>query len=79
MFNERLQLRDGRMYVPNRLGLGFSLSEQAIAWTTVTEEFGKRAWLPFSARVRSFPVLDDRATGKMISRSTRTINSPFSL
>ena len=29
MFNERLQIKDGRMIVPNRPGLGFSLSEQA--------------------------------------------------
>lgn len=34
MFNERLQLHDGRMVVPNRPGLGFSLSEQARAWTS---------------------------------------------
>jgi class 3 adenylate cyclase len=34
LFNERLDIRDGRMYVPARLGLGFSLSEQARAWTT---------------------------------------------
>jgi L-talarate/galactarate dehydratase len=42
MFNERLELRGGRMHVPNRPGLGFSLSEQAIAWTVGSEEFGKR-------------------------------------
>ena len=42
MFNERLQIKDGRMVVPNRLGLGFSLSEQAIRWTSDTAEFGKR-------------------------------------
>ncbi len=29
MFNERLQIKDGRMIVPNRPGLGISLSEQA--------------------------------------------------
>ncbi|WP_305889365.1 hypothetical protein [Streptomyces rugosispiralis] len=33
MFNERLELRDGRMVIPNRGGLGLSLSEQAAAWT----------------------------------------------
>jgi L-talarate/galactarate dehydratase len=33
MFNERLELKNGRMLVPNRLGLGFSLSEQARRWT----------------------------------------------
>lgn len=42
MFNERLEIKDGRMIVPNRPGLGFSLSEQAVAWTTGTAEFGKR-------------------------------------
>ncbi|MFC9424377.1 mandelate racemase/muconate lactonizing enzyme family protein [Streptomyces sp. NPDC056987] len=36
MFNERLDIRDGRMIVPNRPGLGFSLSEQARAWTRET-------------------------------------------
>ncbi len=41
LFNERLENRGGRMIVPNRLGLGFSLSEQAQAWTTDTVEFGK--------------------------------------
>ena len=34
VFNERLQVRDGRMLVPNRPGLGVSLSDQARAWTT---------------------------------------------
>jgi L-alanine-DL-glutamate epimerase-like enolase superfamily enzyme len=42
MFNERLELRGGRMWVPNRPGLGFSLSEQAVAWTRDSAEFGKR-------------------------------------
>ncbi len=42
MFNEQLQLKDGRMWVPDRPGLGFTLSEQALAWTTETAEFGKR-------------------------------------
>jgi L-alanine-DL-glutamate epimerase-like enolase superfamily enzyme len=42
MFNEQLQLKDGRMWVPDRLGLGFSLSEQALRWTAETQEFGKR-------------------------------------
>ena len=32
-FNERLEVRGGRMIVPNRPGLGLSLSEQARAWT----------------------------------------------
>lgn len=34
MFNERLELQDGRMIVPNRPGLGLSLSEQARVWTS---------------------------------------------
>lgn len=42
MFNERLELRNGRMMVPNRPGLGFSLSEQALAWTVDRAEFGKQ-------------------------------------
>ncbi|MFJ7999532.1 mandelate racemase/muconate lactonizing enzyme family protein [Streptomyces sp. NPDC096310] len=33
MFNERLELREGRMIVPSRPGLGLSLSDQAHAWT----------------------------------------------
>ena len=40
LFNERLETRDGRMYVPNRPGLGVTLSDQARAWTTDTVEFG---------------------------------------
>jgi L-alanine-DL-glutamate epimerase-like enolase superfamily enzyme len=42
MFNERLQIGGGRMIVPNRPGLGFSLSEQARAWTVQSAEFGRR-------------------------------------
>jgi L-alanine-DL-glutamate epimerase-like enolase superfamily enzyme len=33
LFNERLEIRDGRMLVPATPGLGFSLSDQARAWT----------------------------------------------
>ncbi|MFG2829166.1 mandelate racemase/muconate lactonizing enzyme family protein [Streptomyces sp. NPDC048434] len=33
VFNERLELRDGRMCVPDRPGLGLSLSDRAMAWT----------------------------------------------
>ncbi len=43
LFNERLDLRGGRMHLSSRPGLGFSLSERALAWTAATEEFGKRA------------------------------------
>ena len=42
LFNERLDLRDGRMHLSDRPGLGFSLSEQALAWTRETVEFGRR-------------------------------------
>ena len=42
MFNERLTIKDGRMVVPNRPGLGFSLSEQAARWTAESAEFGRR-------------------------------------
>ncbi len=42
MFNERLQIEGGRMQVPNRPGLGFSLSEQARRWTRERAEFGRR-------------------------------------
>ena len=42
MFNEPLEIKDGRMLVPNRPGLGISLSEQTVAWTAESAEFGKR-------------------------------------
>jgi L-alanine-DL-glutamate epimerase-like enolase superfamily enzyme len=42
LFNEQLQLKDGRMWLPDRPGLGFSLSEQAIGWRAGKVEFGKR-------------------------------------
>jgi L-alanine-DL-glutamate epimerase-like enolase superfamily enzyme len=42
LFNERLQLKDGRMLVPTLPGLGVSLSEQVAAWTAETVEVGKR-------------------------------------
>jgi L-alanine-DL-glutamate epimerase-like enolase superfamily enzyme len=32
LFNERLELRDGRMLVPQRPGLGLTLSDQCTAW-----------------------------------------------
>jgi L-talarate/galactarate dehydratase len=41
LFNERLETRGGRMIVPDRLGLGFTLSEQCKAWTVDSVEFGK--------------------------------------
>ena len=42
LFNERLLIKDGRMQVPDRPGLGFSLSEQARRWTTQSAEFGRQ-------------------------------------
>ncbi|KAB8190026.1 enolase [Nonomuraea phyllanthi] len=41
LFNERLETRDGRMIVPDRPGLGFTLSEQCRKWTADSVEFGK--------------------------------------
>lgn len=43
LFNERLELKDGRMLVPTRPGLGLSLSEQAQRWTRESAEIGQRA------------------------------------
>jgi L-alanine-DL-glutamate epimerase-like enolase superfamily enzyme len=40
LFNERLETEGGRMLVPQRPGLGITLSDQARAWTTDTVEFG---------------------------------------
>jgi L-alanine-DL-glutamate epimerase-like enolase superfamily enzyme len=37
-----MHLQEGRMHVSDRSGLGFSLSEQALRWTTETAEFGKQ-------------------------------------
>lgn len=42
LFNERLELKDGRMLVPTRPGLGLSLSEQAARWTREAAEVGQR-------------------------------------
>ena len=40
LFNERIEIRNGRMLVPTRTGLGVSLSEQARAWTREVCEVG---------------------------------------
>jgi L-alanine-DL-glutamate epimerase-like enolase superfamily enzyme len=40
LFNERLEMRGGRMIVPQRPGIGVTLSEQARAWTRETATFG---------------------------------------
>lgn len=42
LFNERLEIRDGRMLVPTRPGLGLSLSERSRSWTVATAEAGTR-------------------------------------
>jgi L-alanine-DL-glutamate epimerase-like enolase superfamily enzyme len=42
LFNERLETKNGRMIVPNRPGLGFTLSGQALAWVTDSVEFGRK-------------------------------------
>lgn len=42
-FNERLEILDGKMIVPDRPGLGLSLHEQVAGWTVAQTEFGKRA------------------------------------
>jgi L-alanine-DL-glutamate epimerase-like enolase superfamily enzyme len=40
LFNERLETKDGRMIVPDRPGLGVTLSDQARALTSESVEFG---------------------------------------
>jgi L-talarate/galactarate dehydratase len=40
LFNERLEVSDGRMLVPTRPGIGLSLSDQALAWTADSWEHG---------------------------------------
>ena len=40
LFNERLEIRSGRMLVPTRPGLGVSLSQQARVWTREHAEIG---------------------------------------
>lgn len=42
LFNERLEIRDGKMLVPDRPGLGFTLHEQIAGWTLAQSEIGKR-------------------------------------
>ena len=43
LFNERLEIANGRMLVPTRPGLGVSISEQARRWTREQFEVGTRA------------------------------------
>lgn len=40
LFNERLETKDGRMLVPDRPGLGITMSEQARQWTVAEATFG---------------------------------------
>jgi L-alanine-DL-glutamate epimerase-like enolase superfamily enzyme len=40
LFNERLEIADGRMLIPDRPGIGVTLTEQARAWTVAKQEFG---------------------------------------
>ncbi|KMS84681.1 L-talarate/galactarate dehydratase [Streptomyces sp. NRRL F-3307] len=42
LFNERTTIRDGRMHLSARPGLGVTLTDQARAWTTATHEAGAR-------------------------------------
>ena len=42
LFNERLEIKDGRMLVPTRPGLGVTLSEQVKTWTREEAAVGKR-------------------------------------
>jgi L-alanine-DL-glutamate epimerase-like enolase superfamily enzyme len=42
LFNERIEIANGRMLVPTRPGLGLSLSEQARGWTREKTEVGSR-------------------------------------
>ncbi|MGM9426399.1 L-talarate/galactarate dehydratase [Hydrogenophaga sp. MI9] len=42
LFNERIEIANGRMQVPTRPGLGLSLSEQARGWTREKAEVGSR-------------------------------------
>jgi L-alanine-DL-glutamate epimerase-like enolase superfamily enzyme len=40
LFDERIEIRDGRMWLPDRPGLGFTLSDRMRALTKETAEFG---------------------------------------
>lgn len=42
LFNEHLEIKDGRMLVSDRPGLGITLSDQAVTWTVDRVEIGKR-------------------------------------
>ncbi|MGR3793119.1 L-talarate/galactarate dehydratase [Vannielia sp. SX4] len=40
LFNEQLEISGGKMHVPERPGLGFTLSDKAREWTRAEESFG---------------------------------------
>jgi L-alanine-DL-glutamate epimerase-like enolase superfamily enzyme len=42
LFDERLDIRNGWMHVPDRPGLGITMSEQARRWTARSSEIGQR-------------------------------------
>jgi L-alanine-DL-glutamate epimerase-like enolase superfamily enzyme len=42
LFEERLTIKDGWMHVPNRPGVGLTLSDQARRWSVETAEVGER-------------------------------------
>ncbi len=42
LFNERLEIRDGHMLVPDRPGLGLTLHERLAGWVVAQQEFGTR-------------------------------------
>ena len=46
LFNEHLEIREGRMFVSDRPGLGITLSDRAAAWTVETAEAGRRPCWP---------------------------------
>ncbi|MBY6048928.1 hypothetical protein [Vannielia litorea] len=43
LFNEQLEISGGKMHVPERPGLGFTLSDKAREWTRAEESFGGAA------------------------------------
>ncbi|HEV7651591.1 MAG TPA: mandelate racemase/muconate lactonizing enzyme family protein [Actinophytocola sp.] len=43
LFNERIEVRNGRALVPDRPGLGLTVSQQAVGWTTDHIEFTETA------------------------------------
>jgi L-alanine-DL-glutamate epimerase-like enolase superfamily enzyme len=40
LFNEELEVREGRMFIPDRPGLGITLTDQCRAWTRESVTFG---------------------------------------